>query len=60
MKTLIIDAARQITREQRAEILFRVLFTLASRGAATPEQVRIMLEIQHKLNPCLEECLRVA
>lgn len=60
MQTSIIEATRQLSREQRVELLFRALFMLSVRGVATPEQVRIMLEIQEKLNPCLKECLRVA
>lgn len=60
MNTTIIEAARQLSKSQKLAILFKVLFILSCRGAATPEQVELMLEIQQKLNPCLKECLRVA
>lgn len=57
--TLIIDDARPLSTQSLAEILFHALFLLMRRGAATQEQIDIMLELQCREAPQLRT-LKVA
>lgn len=51
--TPIIEAASALSDQALVELLFRVLFLLAVRGVATPQQIQILTDLQVLVNPCL-------